>query len=96
MRTGEDRPSLRNVIIFLVILVTAIASYDTWEVVTGNVDINKHLPFFFPGVLMLFVGLIWYLKRHEESLTPEQRDEFHRRIEEDSFTNPKHKHGDYS
>jgi len=46
---------LRNIVILLSVLALAILGYDIYEVSTGQADLNKHIPFFLPAILGVFI-----------------------------------------
>ncbi len=46
---------LRNIIILLAVVALAILGYDLYEVIAGQVDLNRHIPFFLPVLLGVFI-----------------------------------------
>ncbi|MFA5185276.1 MAG: hypothetical protein WC551_02225 [Patescibacteria group bacterium] len=45
-------------------LVVAYLAVDIWQVSTGSVDLNRHLPFFMPVVLSVFIFITMAIRKH--------------------------------
>lgn len=44
---------------------------DIVNLTQGRVDLDRHLPFFYPIVLCIFAGMVWYLDRLTAKRVPE-------------------------
>ena len=42
---------------------------DFYEVITGTVDLNRHVPFLYPVVLTIFAGLVVWMDRLSEKVS---------------------------
>lgn len=60
--TDEDR-QLYIVLGTLSLLSLVILGIDIYEVSTGTVDFNRHIPFFVPVVQWVFIGMLIWMQR---------------------------------
>lgn len=56
----KERPEFALLIILFVVFIV----YDIVHVTTQTIDINKHLPFFFPLVLLGFMSIQHVIDTH--------------------------------
>lgn len=63
----RKRDGFFNIMCLLVVLFVVATGYDLWEVISGNVDINKHLPFLMSVYLGIMIGIVYVTKRHVDA-----------------------------
>ena len=63
----RKRDGFFKIICLLALVFVLTTGYDIWEVATGNVDINKHLPFLMSVYLGIMIGIVYVTKRHVDA-----------------------------
>jgi hypothetical protein len=51
-------------VLLLVLLVIISASYDVYDLITAGVNLDRHIPFFLTGVLLVITGIVAVILRH--------------------------------
>jgi len=87
MNKSSDK-GLRSVIVLLAGLAVLIFGYDLYEVVTGQVDLNQHLPFLLPAVFGIFILIAWKIGRMT-ARDPETAAKVRAEFRENSGLNPR-------
>ncbi|MBI4138912.1 hypothetical protein HY479_02060 [Candidatus Uhrbacteria bacterium] len=85
----EREPSpfpLRRLIPLLIVIVSLV---DSYEILTGTVDLNKHIPFLYPVVLTVIYRMLVLTERITRRMRPMERTRVLLRTRRDSFTNPR-------
>ena len=90
MPVKENTRDLKVFIVLLSVSALLVLCLDIWQIVTGRVDPNKHLPFLMPIALFALAGIVWRIKRHFETSDPDDQQEILNKAHEDSFLNKNH------
>jgi len=91
MPSSPDRdPGFRRVTVFLVGLTCVLLAFDIWDIAAGEVDLNRHIPFLYPLVLLAFVGIVRYIERAYRALTPSEREGVPEEVGRASFLHADH------
>ena len=51
-------------VLLLMLLVIISASYDVYDLITAGVNLDKHIPFFLTGVLLVITGIVAVINKH--------------------------------
>ncbi len=60
----RDEVGFAIIYALLEVLFVAYLVVDIWQVSTGNVDLNRHLPFFMPVVLSALIFITMAIQKH--------------------------------
>lgn len=56
--TSPERWSAAAVVTLLAVVGAAFAAFDIYQIVTGTVDLNRHLPGLVPAAIAAFIAIV--------------------------------------